>query len=138
MKFIRINVIESLTNTNEIHPYEETEILFLIFLIRMNYVRIYKLNPLTYINNQTKTMKSNSINGEKDETYLDGGAAPKCRSSMAPKEGEEEAWRRATKEKTTAKKKKKKRNTGWVRVFVFKFKVEAFLSIQVKCWVHQQ
>ena len=78
MKFIHINVIESLTNTNEIHPYEETEILFLIFLIRMNYVRIYKLNPLTYINNQTKTMKSNSINGEKDETYLDGGAAPKC------------------------------------------------------------
>lgn len=98
MKFIHINVIESLTNTNEIHPYEETEILFLIFLIRMNYVCITKLNPLTYIGNQTKTRKANVINGEKEETYLNGGAAPKCRPSMALKGGEEEVWRRATKE----------------------------------------
>lgn len=86
----------------------------------MNYIRFYNLHPLTYNNNQAKNTKSNAINGEEHDTYLDGEKAQKCNSKMAPIDREEDARRRATIEKKTriAEKKKKSKGAGCVFFFI--------------------
>lgn len=106
----------------------------------MNYIHNTKLNPLPYIRNQTKPAKQMPLTGRKKKLTSQTKQHQNVGPQYHPKEEKKKkntvtSRRRRTQPRKRRTTKKKKRNLLRFN-FIFKFKPEAFLPIQVKCQVH--